>query len=124
MMLKEIEKRPYLLVGLILMLMLVYVDFQHFGINKTVGLAYDLEGISKLLCLVSLVVSFVSYFILSICKLEIVSSISYTYVFTILFAVAVCIYTTYYFLVFSFSFISIIVLILNVMIAVIKGKKN
>ncbi|WP_139149799.1 hypothetical protein [Flavobacterium caeni] len=118
----EIEKRPYLLIGVILILLLAYVDIDNFGLNKTFGFAYDLKNVALTLCLISLIISFLSHLVLAILKYRIASSISYTYVFSILLAITFGIYSSLYFLVFSFGFISIILMILSIIVAIKQGK--
>lgn len=118
----QIDKRPYLLIGVILIMLLCYIDIDNFGLNKTVGFAYDLKNVALTLCLASLIVSFLGHLILSILKFKIATSVSYTYIFSILIAITFGIYSDFYFLVFSFGFISLVLLILSIIIAIKSGK--
>ena len=56
-----LERKLYLLVAVILAIFCLTIDFDSFGLNKTVGMAYDMGGISKAVCLVSLLLSFIGY---------------------------------------------------------------
>lgn len=61
-----LEQKLYLIVAIILALFCLTIDFDSFGLSKTVGTAYELGNIAKTTCLASLLFSFIGYAILSL----------------------------------------------------------
>jgi hypothetical protein len=102
--------------------MIAFTDLENFGLNKTVGYAYDISNVAKLLCLSSLICSFIAYLILAIFKYRTSRIISSIYIVTIFLAVTADNFFFYPTVVFSLAWLSIIVSILNIIAAIKFGK--
>ena len=61
-----LQRKLYLIVAIILAVFCLTIDFNSLGLSKTVGSAYDTDSIAKIICLISLTLSFTGYSILSL----------------------------------------------------------
>lgn len=108
-----LEQKLHLLVAVILAIFCLTIDFNSFGLNKTVGMAYDMGTIAKLVCLASLLLSFIGYFILALLKYRTQKVLSLIYLSDILPAVIVS-YTKAHEVSIVFSVMSIVVSCINI----------
>lgn len=80
------QRKLYLIVAIILAIFCFTIDFNSLGLNKTVGMAYDIDSLAKIVCLVSLTLSFIGYSILSLLGYQIQKVLSLLYLSNILLA--------------------------------------
>lgn len=119
-----IEKKLYLTVGIILTLMLTTVDVSNIGLNKTVGFAYDITTLGKSLCLISLCISFIAYFILAILGYKTSKEFAILYVLIAFVSVDLLIFREYPMIVLILSLTSIIVSTINIIKSISQGKEK
>lgn len=81
------NQKLYLIIAIILAIFSLTIDFNSLGLNKTVGMAYDMDSIAKMICLVSLLFSFIGYSILSLLRYQTQKNLSLLYLISILLAV-------------------------------------
>ncbi|MDQ7960416.1 hypothetical protein [Flavobacterium lindanitolerans] len=82
-----LQQKLYLIVAIILAIFCLTIDFNSLGLNKTVGMAYDMDSTAKIICLVSLLFSFIGYSILSLLRYQTQKNLSLLYLSSILLAV-------------------------------------
>ena len=107
-----LERKLNFIVAVILLIFCFTINFNSFGLNKTVGMAYDIGGIAKLTCLVSLFLSFILYSILSLLKYKTKKVLSIIYLSDILPAI-ILIFMKAYEISIIFSLMSIVVSVIN-----------
>jgi hypothetical protein len=117
-----IEKKLYLVVGIILALMIVTIDLGNIGLNKTVGFAFDIKNFGKQICLISLGLSFIVYFILAILGYKTIKSLSILYVVIAFVNVYSIIFLEYPMITLILSSVSIIISAINVIMSIKAGK--
>ncbi len=81
------NQKLYLIIAIILAIFCLTIDFHSLGLNKTVGMAYGMDSIAKIICLVSLLLSFIGYSILSLLRYQTQKKLSLLYLSSILLAV-------------------------------------
>lgn len=81
-----LQRKLYLLVAAILAVFCLTIDFNSLGLSKTVGMAYDVDSIAKIICLVSLLLSFIGYSILSLLSYQTQKNLSLLYLSNIVLA--------------------------------------
>jgi hypothetical protein len=81
------NQKLYLIIAIILVVFCLTIDFHSLGLNKTVGMAYGMDSIAKIICLVSLLLSFIGYSILSLLRYQTQKNLSLLYLSSILLAV-------------------------------------
>jgi hypothetical protein len=81
------NQKLYLIIAIILVVFCLTIDFHSLGLNKTVGMAYDMDSTAKIICLVSLLLSFIGYSILSLLRYQTQKKLSLLYLSSILLAV-------------------------------------
>ena len=118
-----LERKLYLLVAVILAIFCLTIDFDSFGLNKTVGMAYDMGGISKAVCLVSLLLSFIGYSILSLLKYQTQKVLSLVYLSDIVPAIILS-YTKTLEVSIVFGVMSIVVSFINIISSLKNKAKN
>ncbi len=117
-----LQRKLYLLVAIILVAFSLTIDFNSLGLSKTVGIAYDVDGIAKIICLVSLILSFIGYSILSLLGYQTHKVLSLIYLSDILPAVILN-YTKTHEISIVFGGMSIVVFCVNI-ICSLKTKKH
>lgn len=117
-----IEKKLYLIVGIILALMIVTVDLSNILLYKTVGSAFDMTNFGKLICLISLGVSFLIYFLMAILGYKTIKHLSIFYVAIAFLNVYSIIFPEYPTIILTLSFASIIISIVNIYMSIKAGK--
>lgn len=81
------NQKLYFIIAIILVVFCLTIDFHSLGLNKTVGMAYGMDSIAKIICLVSLLLSFIGYSILSLLRYQTQKNLSLLYLSSILLAV-------------------------------------
>ncbi|MBC8643993.1 hypothetical protein [Flavobacterium lindanitolerans] len=117
-----LQQKLYLIVAIILAIFCLTIDFNSLGLNKTVGMAYDIDSIAKIICLVSLILSFIGYSILSSLSYQIQKVLSLLYLSDILLAIILS-YTKQYEISIVFGLMLIMVSCINI-IRSLKNKTN
>ena len=116
-----LQRKLYLIVAIILVIFCLTIDFNSLGLNKTVGSAYDTDSIAIIICLVSLILSFIGYSILSLLGYQTQKVLSLIYLSDILPAVLL-IYIKAHEISIVFVSMSIIVFCINIISSLKQGK--
>jgi len=116
-----LQRKLYLIVAIILAIFCLTIDFNSLGLNKTVGSAYDIDSIAKIICLFSLTLSFIGYSILSLLGYQTQKVLSLIYLSDILPAVLLS-YINAHEISVVFGSMSIVVSCINI-ISSLKPKK-
>jgi len=120
-----LERKLYLLVAVILAIFYSTIDLDSFGFNKTVGMAYTYDAgiISKAICVVSLLLSFIGYSILSLLKYKTQKVLSLVYLSDIVPAIILS-YTKTPEVSIVFGVMSIVVSFINIISSLKSKAKN
>ena len=119
-----IEKKLYLPVGILLGLIITTMNFDKIRLNKTIELAYNISDIGKLICLFSVIISLIIYFILAILSYKTSKKLSILYIVITFMAVILSSIFNFSTIVFFLALVSVITSTANITVSIIEGKQK
>jgi len=118
-----LEHKLYITALVLLIGLLCFTDIDTLGINKTVGMAWNLVDLGTLICLISLLFSFIAYSILALLKYPTHRILSLIWLGDILPVVIISKLSRINEVAILFGIVSIVVLVINVIFSIRTKKK-